>query len=114
VFILPAVIVVGWILSWWGARRVRWILLSAAGVVSVLCVVIGRQELGPPTDPRTVNCSSTWACTDPGSLYLVAAGLLGFGCCLVLLILAILGEAMVVWRRRRISDSEVVIRRSSR
>ncbi|MET9788211.1 hypothetical protein [Streptomyces canus] len=114
VFILPAMIVVGWILSWWGARRVRWILLSAAGVVSVLCVVIGRQELGPPADPRTVNCSSTWACTDPGSLYLVAAGLLGFGCCLVLLILAILGEAMVVWRRRRISDSEVVIRRSSR
>ncbi|MFG2464523.1 hypothetical protein ACGFXB_03480 [Streptomyces canus] len=52
----------------------------------MLCVVIGRQELGPPTDPRTVHCSSTWACTDPGSLYLVAAGLLGFGCCLVLLI----------------------------
>jgi hypothetical protein len=45
----------------------------------VLCVVIGRQELGPPADPRTVNCSSTWACTDPGSLYLVAAGLLDAG-----------------------------------
>ncbi|WP_326664811.1 hypothetical protein [Streptomyces canus] len=117
-FILPAVIVVGWILSWWGARRVRWILLSAAGVVSVLCVVIGRQELGPPADPRTVNCSSTWACTDPGSLYLVAAGLLGFGCCLVLLILATAvsnagrspgatSKASTPWKSRRLYDLRV-------
>jgi hypothetical protein len=104
VFILPAVIVVGWILSWWGARRIRWILLSAAAVVCVLCVVVGWQAMGPAADPRTVDCSSTWACTDTGSLYLVAAGLLGFGCCLVLSILAILGEAVVIWRRRRISD----------
>lgn len=41
VFILPAVIVVGWILSWWAARWVRWFLLSGAAVVSVLCVVVG-------------------------------------------------------------------------
>jgi hypothetical protein len=101
VFILPAVIVVGWILSWWGARRVRWILLGAGAVVSVLCVVVGRQAMGPPADPRTVSCSSSWACTDPGSLYLVAAGLLGLGCCLVLLVLALVGEAIVVSRRGR-------------
>ncbi|WP_037684169.1 hypothetical protein [Streptomyces griseus] len=104
VYILPAAIVVGWILSWWGARRVRWVLLSAAAVVSVLCVVIGWQAMGPPAGPRTVSCSSTWACTDPGSLYLVAAGLLGCGCCFVLLLLAMVGEAILIWRRRRISD----------
>jgi hypothetical protein len=103
VFILPAVIVVGWILSWWGARWVRWVLLSAAAVVSVLCVVIGWHAMGPPADLGTVNCSSTWACMDPGSLYLVAAGLFGFGCCFVLLILAIVGEAILIWRGRRIS-----------
>ncbi|KJK39430.1 hypothetical protein UK15_13330 [Streptomyces variegatus] len=104
VFILPAVIVVGWILSWWGARRVRWVLLSAAAVVSVLGVVIGWHAMGPPADPRAVNCSSSWACTDPGSLYLVAAGLLGFGCCLVLLLLTLVGEAILIRRARRISD----------
>ena len=104
VFILPAVIVVGWILSWWGTRRVRWVLLSAAAVVSVLCVVIGWHAMGPSADPRTVRCSSTWACMQPGSLYLFAAGLVGFGCCLVLLILAIVGEAILIRRRRRISD----------
>ncbi|GAA2314297.1 hypothetical protein GCM10010234_69220 [Streptomyces hawaiiensis] len=104
VFILPAVIVAGWILSWWGARRVRWVLLSAAAVVSVLCVVIGWHAMGPPADPRTVDCSSSWACTDPGSLYVVAAGLLGFGCCLVLLLLTLVGEAILIRRGRRISD----------
>ncbi|MGW5649770.1 hypothetical protein [Streptomyces humi] len=41
VFILPAVILVGWIASWWGTRRVRWVGLSGAAVVSVLCLVIG-------------------------------------------------------------------------
>jgi hypothetical protein len=98
------VIVAGWILSWWGARRVRWFLLAAGAVVSVLCVVVDWHVMGPPADPRTVACSSTWACTDPGSLYLVAAGLLGFGCCLVLLILALVGEAILIGRRgRRIS-----------
>ncbi|MEH0471755.1 hypothetical protein QA943_23455 [Streptomyces sp. B21-097] len=104
VFILPAVIVVGWILSWWGTRRVRWVLPAAAAVVCVLCVVIGWQAMGPPANPRTVSCSSTWACTDPGSLYLFAAGLLGLGCCLVLLILALVGETILVRRGRRISD----------
>jgi hypothetical protein len=104
VFILPAVIVAGWILAWWGARRVRWVLLPAAAVVSVLCVVIGWHAMGPLAGSRSVDCSSSWACTDPGSLYLVAAGLLGFGCCLVLLLLTLVGEAILIWRARRISD----------
>ncbi|MEU3935248.1 hypothetical protein AB0E85_24945 [Streptomyces sp. NPDC029044] len=101
VFVLPAVIVAGWILSWWGARRVRWFLLSAATVVSVLCVVIGWHAMGPPADPRTVDCSSSWACTDPGSLYVVAAGLLGSGCCFVLLLLTLVGEVLVIRKGRR-------------
>jgi len=104
VFILPAAIVVGWILSWWAARWVRWFLLSGAAVVSVLCVVIGWLALGPRADPGTVTCSSSWACTDPGSLYVVAAGLLGFGCCAVLVILALVGEAILLWRGRRVSN----------
>lgn len=104
VFILPAVIVGGWILSWWAARWVRWALLSGAAVVSVLCVVVGGLAMGPRADPRTVDCSSSWACTDPSSLYVIAAGLLGFACCAVLVILALVGEAILVWRERRVSN----------
>ncbi|MFI9749398.1 hypothetical protein [Streptomyces collinus] len=80
----------------------RWILLSAAAVVSVLCVVIGWHAMGPPADPRTVDCSSSWACTGPDSLYVVASGLLGFGCGVLLLLLTLVGEAILMWRGRRI------------
>ncbi len=57
VFTLPAVIAAGWILSWWGTQRIRWVLLSAAAVVSVLCIVIGFQTKGPPVTPQNVGCS---------------------------------------------------------
>lgn len=101
VFILPVVIIAAWILSWWGTRRVRWILLSAAAVVSVLCVVLGWHAMGPPVDPRTVGCSPALECMDARPLYLLAAGLLGVGCCLVLLILTLVGEAIRIWRADR-------------
>jgi hypothetical protein len=101
VFILPVVIIGAWILSWWGTRRVRWILLSAAAVVSVLCVVFGRHTMGPPADPRTVGCSPAVECMDARPLYLFAAGLLGVGCCLVLLVLTLVGEAIRIWRAER-------------
>jgi hypothetical protein len=101
-FILPAVIVAGWILSWWRTRRVRWILLSAATLVSVLCVVIGWQAMGPPVDPRTISCSSALACFDPRPLYPVVAGLLGLACCVALLVLTLVGE-LIIWFRRRAS-----------
>ncbi|MBP0461040.1 hypothetical protein JFN87_26765 [Streptomyces bomunensis] len=100
-FVLPAVIVVAWILSWWGTRRVRWILLSAAAVVSVLCAVLGLHAMGPSADPRTVGCSPAVACMDTRPLFLLAAGLLGAGCCLVLLILTLAGEAVRIWRADR-------------
>ncbi|MBP0460682.1 hypothetical protein [Streptomyces montanisoli] len=44
VFILPAVIVAGRVLSWWGTRWVQWVLLSSAAVVSVLFVVIALRR----------------------------------------------------------------------
>ncbi|MYS21778.1 hypothetical protein GA0115240_135237 [Streptomyces sp. DvalAA-14] len=101
VFILPVVIIAAWILSWWGTQRVRWILLSAAAVVSVLCVVFGWHVRGPSVDPRTVGCSPAVECMDARPLYLLAAGLLGIGCCLVLLILTLMGEAIRIWRADR-------------
>ena len=94
-FILPAMIFAGWIPTWWGSRRLRWILLSTVAVVSALCVVIGWQATGPPTDPRTVGCSPAIQCMDFSSLYVVVAGLLGLACWVALLVLTLVGELIV-------------------
>jgi hypothetical protein len=83
-FTLPAVILAGWALSWWGPRKVRWGLLSAATVVSALCVLIGVRTNGPPATPQGTDCSSALACVDPSSVYWLVTGLLGFACCVVL------------------------------
>ncbi|WP_089105244.1 hypothetical protein [Streptomyces hyaluromycini] len=95
VFILPAVILVGWIASWWATRRIRWVGLSSAAVVSVLCLVIGWNAMGPRTDPRTLGCSPAFECTDLRSVYVIAAGLLGVLCCLALVVLTLVGELVV-------------------
>lgn len=34
-------IIIGWILSWRGPRRRRWIVLAAGAVVSVFCLAVG-------------------------------------------------------------------------
>ncbi|WP_329457028.1 hypothetical protein [Streptomyces sp. NBC_01497] len=86
-WILPAVTAAGWILSWWGQRRLRWYLLSAAAVVSVLCVVIGVLTKGPAVSPEDVGCSPAFACMDWDPIYWLEAGLIGLGCCLVLMLL---------------------------
>lgn len=102
VFILPAVIVVGWILSWWRTRRVRWVLLTAAALISVLCVVIGWHVMGPPVDPHTIGCSPAFECMDVRPLYPIETGLLGFACCVALLVPTLVGE-LVIWFRRKAS-----------
>lgn len=51
VWILPAVIAAAWILSWWGQRWIRWTLLPAGAVVSVLFVVTGFHLPVPPLSP---------------------------------------------------------------
>ena len=91
-WILPAVTAVGWILSWWGPRRVRWVLLSVAALVSVLCVVVGALTKGPPADPDEIGCSSALACMDWEPIYWVVAGLIGLACCVVLLALTAVVE----------------------
>ncbi|MET8814653.1 hypothetical protein ABZW47_21900 [Streptomyces sp. NPDC004549] len=99
---LPTVIVVGWLLSWWGSRRVRRIVLGAGAVVSVLCVVVTWQSMGTPPTPGTDGCSSALACTDLRPGLVALGGVLGVVCCVVLLLLTIGVEALLGWRRRRV------------
>ncbi|MGV9337095.1 hypothetical protein [Streptomyces sp. NPDC003688] len=103
VFALPALIVVCWLLSWWGSRRVRRIVLSTAAVVSVLCVVIARQSAGPPSTPPPIGCRAALACVDLRPAFVIADGVIGLGCCVVLLLLTIGVEAVLTWRRRRVA-----------
>ncbi len=80
VWTLPAVTIVGWILSWWGTRRIRWCLLSAATVISVSCLVIGDRDKGPQISPGTIGCSPALNCMDWRGIYWLEAGLIGFVC----------------------------------
>ncbi|MFK0169647.1 hypothetical protein ACIQU5_12650 [Streptomyces sp. NPDC090306] len=101
VFVLPAVILVGWIPTWWGSRRLRWTVLATAAVVCGFFVVVGWQSTGPPPDPQTLHCSPLFACMDYSSVYVLASGLLGFLCWMLLTVLTLVGEVVVHVRRRR-------------
>jgi len=106
VWILPAVTIVGWIVSWWGTRRIRWCLLSAATVVSVACLVIGYRDKGPRISPGTVGCSPALECMDWRGIYWLEAGLIGFVCCLVLLIVTTVAETALWFDRRGAASAE--------
>jgi len=96
VWILPAVIAAGWVLSWWGTRRIRWGLLSAAAVVSALCVTNGFLTKGPPVTPQTVGCSPAFECMNWGPIYWIEAGLIGFACCVVLTLVTLVAEIIIL------------------
>ncbi|MCX5398966.1 hypothetical protein [Streptomyces sp. NBC_00102] len=100
VLILPAVILLGWIASWWGTRRMRWIGLSVAAAASVVCAVIGQDAMGPRTDPHTLGCASALECTDLRPAFVIASGLLGFVVCLALVVLTLVAEFVVSVRRK--------------
>ncbi|MGW1468616.1 hypothetical protein ACWCPT_30265 [Streptomyces sp. NPDC002308] len=100
VLILPAVILLGWIASWWGTRRLRWIGLSVAAAASVVCAVVGRDAMGPRTDPHALGCSSALECTDLRPVFVIASGLLGFASCLALVVLTLVVEFVVRVRRK--------------
>jgi hypothetical protein len=93
VWILPAATTVGWILSWWGSRRLRWGLLAAAVVVSVLCLVISYQTRGTPISPDS-DCRPAFQCMDWDPIYWVEAGLIGLGCIIVLVVVTVVVEAI--------------------
>ncbi|MFF7363281.1 hypothetical protein [Streptomyces sp. NPDC008125] len=100
VLVPPAVILLGWIASWWGTRRLRWIGLSVAAAASAVCAVIGRDAMGPRTDPHALGCSSALECTDLRPVFVIASGLLGCVACLALVVLTFVIEFVVRVRRK--------------
>jgi hypothetical protein len=104
-WILPAVTATGWILSWWRPRRVRWSLLAAAVVISVLCVVIGfLTTVSAPTPDKPGDCSSAaLACPDMPDFYWITAGAIGFACWFVLMIVTLLVEMIIRIRHRALA-----------
>ncbi|MFD8812972.1 hypothetical protein ACFV23_16170 [Streptomyces sp. NPDC059627] len=97
---------VGWILSWWGTRWIRWCLLSAATVISVSCLVIGDREKGPQISPGTIGCSPALACMGWRGIYWLEAGLIGFACCLALLIMTAVADIVLWFDHRRAASAE--------
>jgi hypothetical protein len=99
-WILPAVIAAGWILSWWGPRPIRWGLLPAATVISGLCVVIGVVMPVPPVSPESPCHPGQFQCMPQEPINWIVAGLIGFACCLALLLVTIVVE-FIIWIGRR-------------
>lgn len=94
VWILPAVIAVGWILSWWGARWMRWGVLCAGAVISVLFLVAGSQ-LSSPLSPDSGCTREQVQCMDWRPVYWLEYGLIGFVCCVLLLVVTIVAEIVI-------------------
>jgi O-antigen ligase len=100
VWILPAVIAVGWVLSWWRARWMRWGLLCAGAVISVLCLVAGSHLSSPPLSPDSGCTREQVQCMDWRPVPWLESGLIGFVCCVLLLIVTTVAE-IVIWRSSR-------------
>jgi hypothetical protein len=113
VWILPALIAAGWILSWWGSRRIRWGLLFVAVVISVLCVAFGFHTYGGtpsvPEDLRThgvtfssddLRCSPFFECMDRYPVYWMMTGLIGSVCCVALTLVTSVVD-IITWFNRR-------------
>ncbi|MEW1826661.1 hypothetical protein [Streptomyces sp. NPDC088196] len=96
VWILPAVIAVGWILSWWGPPWIRWTLLPAGAVVSVLVVVMGFNLPVPPLPPDIGCTRQQVQCWDERPVFWLETGLLGFVSCVVLVVPTLVAE-IVAW-----------------
>ena len=84
-WILPVVTTVCWILSWWGSRWLRWVVLAAAAAASVLCYFISFQAPGGLIDPAH-GCPMLAGCGSWDRVYWLEAGVFNLGCVIVLMI----------------------------
>ena len=102
IWILPAMIITGWILSWWRTWRIRWTLLSAATIGSALCIAFGVGTYGRQVSWEDLRCSHAVECIDQHPVYWIMTGLISFVCCGVLLIVTTVAAA-VTWFENRAS-----------
>jgi len=105
-WILPAVTTGGWLLAWLGPRALRWGLLTAATVLSILCFPIALLTQGRPVSP-SINCRVAMECMSDSPLYWIMNGLSGFACCVALAFLTLAIETIVAglgWASRYRAD----------
>ena len=75
-------------------------------IISVACLLIGYREKGPQISPGTVGCSPALECMDWRGIYWLEAGLIGFVCCLALLIVTTVAEIARWFDRRGTASAE--------
>ncbi|MGW0835376.1 hypothetical protein [Streptomyces prunicolor] len=105
VWILPAVIAAGWTLSWWGQRWIRWTLLSAGAIVSVLVVVMGFHLSVPSLSPDSGCTREQVQCMNFRPVFWLETGLFGFVCCVLLFIPTVVAEIVNRVENRAAADS---------
>jgi hypothetical protein len=105
-WILPAVTSVCWLLSWPAPRSVRWGVLTAGVVLSILCIPVAMFV--PTAQPSPDNhCRPLIECSSPDPLYWAMAGVIGFVSCLALIALTLVIEGIAAaarWVFRRRTD----------
>ena len=106
VWILPALIVTGWFASFWGPDWAQWALVLGGIVFSVSCVAISFLVVATrPKTPfvPTPECHTPIECWGPGSdsgpISWLVAGVLGFACCVVLVVATLMVDSQNRVRR---------------
>ncbi|XUL90803.1 hypothetical protein ACQ86D_32715 [Streptomyces galilaeus] len=105
IWILPAMIVTGWTLSWWRTWRIRWTFLSAATAGSALCIAFGVRTYGRQLSWEDLRCSHAIECIDQHPVYWMMTGLISFVCCGVLLLVTAVAAVVIRLENRAGANS---------
>lgn len=104
-WILPAVVFAAWLASWWWLRWIRWVLVCAGTIVSVLVAVIATLIIGSqPAAPfvRTPMCGSPmcWNSGRADPLPWWVIGFVGVAFCVALAVVTALIDIVLEITRR--------------
>lgn len=98
IVIVPAAIVIGWVVSWRGPWWARWGVLAGVGVVSACCLAYGFMMLRAQITSEA--CSWAPGCTSSTPLYWMLTGLAGIGIVILLAFAGLIAEVMRATRLR--------------
>jgi hypothetical protein len=99
-WVLSAVIIAGWALSWWTRRWVRWTVLCIAEVACVLCVAYGYADGWQPISESQLHCLHVVECLNLHPLGWINNGIVGLTCSLVLMLVTGAVELVIVYKPR--------------
>ena len=99
-WVLSAVIIAGWTLSWWARSWIRWTVLCVAAVASLLCFAFGFTDYGQPISESQLHCSLFVECLNQHPVGWMTNGIVGLKCSLVLMLVTIPVELVITYRLR--------------